>query len=59
MDWAQRLDELATIRASLRDRFRASPVGQPAVIVQALEQAFRTMWHRWCQQLPPESFTIE
>lgn len=59
VDWAQRLDELATIRASLRDRFRASPVGQPAVIVQALEQAFRTMWQRWCQQLPPESFTIE
>lgn len=59
LDWASRLDELAAIRASLRERFAASPVGQPAVIGQGLEKAFRTMWQRWCQQLPPESFAAD
>lgn len=57
--WAQRLDGLSRIRASLRERFLASPAGQPAVIGQGLEKAFRTMWQRWCQQLPPASFSVD
>lgn len=57
--WADQLDELARVRASLRERFLASPAGQPAVIGQGLEKAFRTMWQRWCQGLPPASFSVD
>jgi predicted O-linked N-acetylglucosamine transferase (SPINDLY family) len=56
VQWAGRLHELAELRASLRDRWQASPAGQPAIIADALEHALRRMWTRWCAGLPPESF---
>jgi predicted O-linked N-acetylglucosamine transferase (SPINDLY family) len=56
VDWAGRLHELAELRSSLRDRCQASPAGQPAMFADALEQALRRMWTRWCAGLPPESF---
>jgi predicted O-linked N-acetylglucosamine transferase (SPINDLY family) len=56
LSWAVRLPELAKLRASLRDRCRASPAGQSAILADALEQALRRMWVRWCRGLPPESF---
>jgi protein O-GlcNAc transferase len=54
--WAGRLHELAELRASLRNLCRASPAGRPAIMADALEQALRRMWARWCSGLPPESF---
>ncbi|MDM0030636.1 tetratricopeptide repeat protein [Variovorax sp. J22P271] len=54
--WAQRLPELAQLRAGLRDRFAQSAIGQPALIASGLQQALRTMWQRWCAGLPAASF---
>jgi predicted O-linked N-acetylglucosamine transferase (SPINDLY family) len=54
--WAANLDALANLRASLRDRYSRSVMQRPDIIVQGLEVALRTMWQRWCQGLPPESF---
>lgn len=56
LNWANKLEELSHIRSSLRERINASPVGQPGTIAAGLETAMRTMWRRWCQQLPPETF---
>ncbi|MDM0070930.1 tetratricopeptide repeat protein [Variovorax sp. J31P207] len=53
---AQRLPELAQLRASLRGRLADSAIGQPSLIAAALERALRTMWRRWCAGLPAASF---
>lgn len=53
-NWSNRKPELAAVRASLRQRFAAAPLGQPPLITTKLEQAFRTMWQRWCNDLPPQ-----
>jgi predicted O-linked N-acetylglucosamine transferase (SPINDLY family) len=57
--WTRRLPELAELRASLRDRLRESAIGQPALITAGLESAVRTMWRRWCEGLPAESFDAD
>jgi predicted O-linked N-acetylglucosamine transferase (SPINDLY family) len=57
--WSTHREELAEIRAGLRARLQAAPVGQPGLIVAHLERAFRHMWRRWCADLPPESFRTE
>jgi predicted O-linked N-acetylglucosamine transferase (SPINDLY family) len=56
LHWAAHLEELAALRASLRDRWQASAAGQPAIVADALEHALRRMWTRWCSGLQPESF---
>lgn len=55
--WANHLEELAELRAGMRQRFSQSAAGQPDLIAQALVNALRSMWQRWCQGLPAESFT--
>lgn len=55
--WATHLEELAELRAGMRQRFAQSAAGQPGLIAQALANALRTMWLRWCQGLPAEPFT--
>lgn len=39
---------LAGLRAGLRARFAASPVGNFALYTRAVEDAYRAMWRRWC-----------
>ncbi|MCB1914465.1 MAG: tetratricopeptide repeat protein [Rhodocyclaceae bacterium] len=46
---AGRLDELAKLRAGLRDRLSASPLCDGARFAGELEQAWRGMWRAWCQ----------
>ena len=41
------LDRLAAMRAGLRGRMRATLCDGPA-FTRDLEQAYRTMWQRWC-----------
>jgi protein O-GlcNAc transferase len=53
---ANRLEELASIRANMREKFAATALGQPATIASGVDRALRTMWNRWCNQLPPVSF---
>lgn len=55
---SQRLPELAALRARLRSQLLASPLCQPQAVARWLELALRTMWHRWCEGKPPESFGI-
>jgi predicted O-linked N-acetylglucosamine transferase (SPINDLY family) len=56
LHWAAHLEQLAALRASLRQRWEASPAGQPAIMADALEHAVRRMWTRWCSGLQPVSF---
>lgn len=43
---------LATYRASLRDRMRRSPVGDPTAVASALAAALRDVWRAWCRENP-------
>jgi predicted O-linked N-acetylglucosamine transferase (SPINDLY family) len=49
---------LATLRASMRDRFNNSVVGYPGVAAAGLEHALRLMWQRWCAGQPAESLRV-
>lgn len=49
--WANNPAALAEVRATLRERFNGSALGQPVLITEALENAFRTMWKTWCHGL--------
>lgn len=49
---------LATLRASMRERFTGSLVGYPGIASAAVEHAFRMMWQRWCADLPPAPLRI-
>lgn len=57
--WASHIEELAGIRSNLREQFSKSAFGQPKLIATGIEQALRTMWKRWCEDLPIESFQVD
>jgi predicted O-linked N-acetylglucosamine transferase (SPINDLY family) len=56
--WAGNLAALADLRAGLRDHLVRSPLRRPELLAAGLEHALRTMWRRWCSELPPESFEV-
>jgi predicted O-linked N-acetylglucosamine transferase (SPINDLY family) len=43
------LPRLAAIRAELRKRAAASPLGDANRVARALEAAYRDLWRRWCR----------
>ncbi|MBI4239022.1 MAG: tetratricopeptide repeat protein [Deltaproteobacteria bacterium] len=45
-------DQLATWRAQLRDRMRASSLCDAAAFTRDLEAAYRGMWRAWCSGFP-------
>lgn len=47
---------LATLRLGMRTRMANSPMGQPEIIAKGLENGLRTMWQRWCADLPAVAF---
>lgn len=47
--FAQQLDDLAKIRASLRQRMLSSDLCNPKRVGREMGAAFRGMWHRWCR----------
>lgn len=47
---------LAALRAELRTHFADSALAKPAPLAQALSQALRQMWQRWCASLSPLAF---
>lgn len=57
--WAENLQQLASIRTGLRERFSASPLGQPAQLAEHLEKKLRLMWQSWCHELPPVTEQVE
>lgn len=46
--WVGRLEELARLRAGLRERMRRSPLCDPERFTRALENAYREMWRAAC-----------
>lgn len=42
------LDRLATLRASLRDRLRRSPIMDGKSFTRGVEALYRRMWQSWC-----------
>lgn len=46
--WPARLDELADVRAGMRERFQQSSPGQQARVADGAARAFRAIWARWC-----------
>jgi predicted O-linked N-acetylglucosamine transferase (SPINDLY family) len=47
---ARDLERLAQLRATFRDRLRASPVGNRDRYTRAVEEVYRGLWRRWCEQ---------
>jgi predicted O-linked N-acetylglucosamine transferase (SPINDLY family) len=56
--WANSHQELASLRAGLRERMQNAPLRQPGTVAQGMAQAFRIMWHRWCAGLPADNFEV-
>jgi predicted O-linked N-acetylglucosamine transferase (SPINDLY family) len=48
VDAANDLHRLAHLRATLRERMRASPLMDEPRFARHIETAYRTMWERWC-----------
>lgn len=42
-------DRLRSLRFTLRERMRASPLGDEPGFTRAMEDAYRDMWGRWCE----------
>jgi predicted O-linked N-acetylglucosamine transferase (SPINDLY family) len=57
--WADHLSALAELRAGLRERLAQSPLRKPELIAAGLNDALRTMWRRWCAELPAEAFDVD
>ena len=48
-DAASDLGALAALRASLRARFKASPLGgDPALLARDMKSAYRKLWNEYC-----------
>jgi predicted O-linked N-acetylglucosamine transferase (SPINDLY family) len=45
---ARDLPRLGDLRATLRDRMRASPLMNAPRFARNIESAYREMWRRWC-----------
>jgi predicted O-linked N-acetylglucosamine transferase (SPINDLY family) len=47
--FSRELDNLAIIRNNLRQIMLESSICQPKRLAGEIEEAYRMMWHRWCQ----------
>ena len=54
------LPRLATLRASLRERVKASPLMDAPRFARSVEAALRTAWRQWCGSVfqPPAAFVF-
>src|SRR5262249_12834990 len=44
------LDRLTHERATLRDRLFASPIGDAQRYTSTVEETYRSLWRRWCNE---------
>lgn len=51
--WSTKIEALADLRASMRNRLRSSAIGNPRFAAEAVEDAIGAAWVRWCAGLPP------
>jgi FkbM family methyltransferase len=51
------LPRLEALRRGLRERLRQSPLMDAVGFTRGIEQAYRSMWRRWCEQQHQESKT--
>ena len=58
LDGANNLSRLAEVRAGLREHLLRSPLRRPELLGASLNLALRTMWRRWCAELPAEAFEV-
>lgn len=58
IEFSSDLTALAALRAGMRERCGESPVFRPEVVAVSVASALRTMWRRWCERLPAESFEV-
>jgi predicted O-linked N-acetylglucosamine transferase (SPINDLY family) len=54
--WAGKLQELAQLRAGMRERCMQSPFYSPNTVAEALSKSIRKMWQRWCAGEAPVTF---
>ena len=54
MALAVKPDALAKIRSSMRERIVAGGLCNREKFTKSLEQAYRKMWHQWCQSKGPQ-----
>ena len=53
--FSKELDNLAVIRASLRQKMLASDLCNPKRFADEMETAYRMMWRRWCEKRTADS----
>lgn len=49
---------LSTLRATMRERFSNSVLGQPGVAAAGLEYTLRRIWQRWCEGQDPSPLRV-
>jgi predicted O-linked N-acetylglucosamine transferase (SPINDLY family) len=54
---ALKSDSLAKIRNTMRDRMRASTLCNKVIFAARMENAYRQMWHNWCQKQIDKNLT--
>ena len=47
--WANHLDELAALRATLRTQITHSPLRHAGTVTRGLETVLRQVWRQWCE----------
>ena len=55
---SQNVNELAQLRATMRQRFAQSVMGHPIIAATSLERALRLIWERWCAGMAPASLRV-
>jgi len=55
---SQNVSALATMRATMRERFMKSILGYPGITGAAVELALRRMWQRWCEDQEAAPFAV-
>jgi predicted O-linked N-acetylglucosamine transferase (SPINDLY family) len=56
--WSRQVEELAGIRAGMRERWRRSRSRSAEAVAHSVHRALREMWRRWCAGEAPASFEI-